>query len=79
MSSTVEVTPEPSTIPATEPGILTPALDNEVEGETPADYRSPRTANRQPPAEASLAETGAWSFEKPQHEGDISHNGSVDF
>lgn len=37
MSSTVEVTPEPPTIPATEPGILTPALEDEVEGETPAD------------------------------------------
>ena len=72
MSSTVEVTPEPPTIPATEPGILTPALEDEVEGETPADDRSPRTANRQPLAEASLAETGAGSFEKPQHEGDVN-------
>jgi Ni/Fe-hydrogenase b-type cytochrome subunit len=72
VSSTVEVTSEPPTIPTTEPGILTPALEDEVEGETPADDRSPRTANRQPLAEASLAETGAGSFEKPQHEGDVN-------
>jgi len=74
----VEVTSDPSTIPVTEPRILNPTLEDEVEAEMPADDRSPRTANGQPPAEAALAETGAGSFEKPQHERDISHNGSVD-
>jgi Ni/Fe-hydrogenase b-type cytochrome subunit len=72
VSFIVKVTSEPPTIPATEPGTLTLALEDEGEGEMPGDDRSPQTADRQSPAEASLAETGAGSLAKPQHEGNVN-------